>query len=86
MKYHTICRDSVTRGHSYRLIASKCSVDVRKWFLTQRVVNVWNSLPATAECFASLSIFKSFLSRTDLSNFLHLFSISCEWSFYRGAC
>jgi hypothetical protein len=31
-KYFTICRDSVTRGHSCRLIASKCRVDVRKCF------------------------------------------------------
>ena len=71
-KHFTICRDSVsvTRGHSYKLVASKCRVDVRKWFFNQRIVNVWNSLPATAECFASLSTFKMFLSRTDLSDFL----------------
>jgi hypothetical protein len=37
---------------SYKLIASKCRVDVRKWFFNQRIVNIWNSLPATAECFA----------------------------------
>jgi hypothetical protein len=29
-KYFTISRDSVTRSHCYRLIASKCGVDVRK--------------------------------------------------------
>jgi hypothetical protein len=69
-KHFTICRDSVTHGHSYKLIASKCCVDVRKWFFNQRIVNIWNSLSATAECFASLSTFEMFLSRTDLYDFL----------------
>jgi hypothetical protein len=69
-KHFTICRDSVNRGHSYKLIASKCRVDVRKWFFNQRIVNVWNGLPATAECFVSLSTIKMLLSRTDLPDFL----------------
>jgi hypothetical protein len=50
----TIC------GHNYKLFASKCRVDVRKWFFNRRIVNIWNSLSATAECFASLSTFDKF--------------------------
>jgi len=33
-------------------------VDVRKYFFGNRVVKIWNSLPATVEVFASLRKFK----------------------------
>jgi hypothetical protein len=62
--------DSVTRGHVFKLLASNCRVDARKWFFSQRIVNVWNSLPASAVNFASLAAFKTFITQTDLSTYL----------------
>ena len=62
--------DCVTRGHDYKLIARNNRVNVRKWFFSQRLINVWNSLPISADCLASLPCFKLFLARTDLSEFL----------------
>ena len=36
---------SRTRGHKWKLAKEKFHTDIRKYFFTQRVVNVWNSLP-----------------------------------------
>jgi len=33
------------RGHDLRLQKSKAKYDLRKLFFTNRVVNIWNSLP-----------------------------------------
>lgn len=30
-----------SRGHVFKLITSNCRADARKWFLSQRIVNVW---------------------------------------------
>ena len=38
-------RHSNTRGHQYKLIANTSTLEVRFHFLTERVVNMWNSLP-----------------------------------------
>jgi hypothetical protein len=60
--YFKMNADSVTRGHVFKLFTSNCRVDARKWFINQRIVNVWNSLPASAENFASLAVFKTFIT------------------------
>jgi len=36
---------SATRGHANKLYKPQCENAVRKTFFTERVVNVWNSLP-----------------------------------------
>jgi ribonuclease P/MRP protein subunit RPP40 len=68
--YFKMNADSVTRGHVFKLLTSNCRVDARKWFFSQRIVNVWNSLPASAVNFASLAAFKTFITKTDLSTYL----------------
>jgi len=35
-----------TRGHKYKLVKPQCSLDVRKYFFANRVVDSWNSLPS----------------------------------------
>ena len=62
-----------TRGHAYKLLPSHCRVNVRKGFFTERVVKPWNCLPAELHHFSSLSIFKSFVFSTDLSDFVIYF-------------
>ena len=51
-----------------------CMVDVRKHFFSNRIVKVWNSLPATADVFATVRRFKSFIERVDLSEYAVLCS------------
>jgi len=61
--------DTGTRGHSLKLFAYHSRIDARKHFLCNRIVQCWNSLPATPTDFSSLTSFRSLLRRTDLSRF-----------------
>jgi ribonuclease P/MRP protein subunit RPP40 len=65
--FFTVANSShCTRGHCYKLQANHSRVDVRKFFFAERVVPIWNSLPATAEDFASLQTFRNFLGMLTL--------------------
>ena len=59
-----------TRGHCLKLLGQPCRVNTRKFFFTERVLEPWNSLLATAEDFGSLSKFKTFLKKVDFSKCL----------------
>jgi hypothetical protein len=64
--------DSVTRGHVFKLGYLQLTVVLMlgNVFFSQRIVIVWNSLPASAVNFASLATFKTFITKTDLSTYL----------------
>ena len=49
-----------TRGHSLKIRGSKFQTELRRNFFTQRVVNLWNSLPSEAVEATSLNVFNSF--------------------------
>ena len=51
--------NSRTRGHGYKLIKSRSRLDIRKHFFSQRVVNVWNSLPSEVVEAESVNAFKN---------------------------
>ena len=36
---------SVTRGNNLKLVPQHCRYDLRKYYFTNRVVRIWNSLP-----------------------------------------
>jgi len=36
---------SVTRGNNFKLAKQTCSIEVRKYFYCNRIVDAWNSLP-----------------------------------------
>ena len=55
--------ESRTRGHSLRIKGRPFKTEVRKNFFTQRVVNLWNSLPQRAVEAKSLDGFKRELDR-----------------------
>ena len=40
-------RDNITRGHNLKLVNSKCHYDLRKFSFSVKIVNIWNSLPAS---------------------------------------
>jgi len=60
---------SVTRWHAYKLYKLRCVNAVRKNSFTERVVNLWNSLPHNVD-FSSLSKFKRSINQVDFSQFL----------------
>ena len=49
---------SRTRGHSLRIRGKSFRTEMRRTFFTQRVVNLWNSLPQKVVEASSLAIFK----------------------------
>ena len=50
---------SRTRGHKWKLAKEKFHTDIRKYFFTQRMVNVWNSLPGHVVEAGTLGVFKT---------------------------
>ena len=56
--------DNRTKGHDLKVIKQTCSVDATKYYFTNRVVNVWNSLPSHIVSSPTLSTFKSRLENT----------------------
>ena len=67
--------DNRTRGHDLKLIKQTCSVDATKYYFTNRVVNVWNSLPSHIVSSPTLSTFKSRLEKHDFSCYLIEFAV-----------
>jgi len=58
-----ICQESVTRGNSCRLVKNFSRYDVRKYSFTQRIVNIWNSLPEHVANSSSVNSFKNNLDK-----------------------
>jgi len=58
---------SSTRGHPYKLFKHYCSNTTRSVFFTERVINVWNSLPPDIVNFSTLIAFKQSINTVDLS-------------------
>jgi len=79
-----------TRGHPYKLYKAQCENLKQCSFFTERVANVWNSLPANVD-FSSLPMFKKSIIQVDLSQFL---KCNVQWiisaikfrSFYFTSC
>ena len=63
-----------TRGHPYKLTKVSRSTTCRSEFFSQRIVNVWNSLPQNTVDFTSLTAFKKTIHDVDFADFLKVFS------------
>jgi len=61
--------DSVTRGHSYKLIRQHCHVNARANFFINRDTAAWNSLPDEVVCCTDVVAFKRHLAGCDLSSY-----------------
>jgi len=55
-------QDSITRGHSLKLVNNRYHYDFRKFSFAPRIVNVWNSLP---EIVISADTIQQTLSKED---------------------
>ena len=60
---------SSTRGHSLKLVKPNCSNDVRKYFFTSRVIDVWNSLSEDIVKSPSVAVFKKTLRSVNFNTF-----------------
>jgi hypothetical protein len=38
--------ENTTRGHKHKIYKRQCRTNIRKYIFSQRVVDIWNSLPA----------------------------------------
>ncbi len=47
------------RGHSYKLVKHRAGLDHRKFYLGNRVVNTWNSLPESVVEAGTVNSFKA---------------------------
>ena len=58
-KFFVLNTDSRTRGHSYKLFKQRFYSDVSKYFLSNRVIDLWNSLPDHIVTAPSINCFKN---------------------------
>ena len=49
----TLNATQFTRGHPFKLVKSRCNLELRRHFFTNRLVNQWNSLPSYVACVAT---------------------------------
>ena len=54
---------SRTRGHKAALVKEQCSLDMRKYSFSQRVINEWNKLPNDCVHASSVNMFKNRIDR-----------------------
>jgi hypothetical protein len=59
-----------TRGHAYKLLQGHCRIDARKYFFVERIVKIWNSLPAEEANFCNVKVFSKFLDKLDWRHYL----------------
>ena len=58
------------RGHSLKLSFPVANLNVRKFFFSNRIISIWNSLPSNLVLSPSPTSFKRQLAKLDLSKFL----------------
>ena len=54
---------STTRGHSFKLYKTPCSIDATKYFFSNRIHDAWNELPASVVASETITSFKQQLHR-----------------------
>ena len=62
-KFFTLSPIRNTRGHHMKLYKQTSKIQLRSNFFTQRIINMWNSLPATVVSAPTVSLFKQKLEK-----------------------
>jgi len=52
-----------TRGHQHKLLKKSVRYDIRKYYFTERIVNMWNSLRDAVVNSSTINQFKNRLDR-----------------------
>jgi len=60
-KLFTLSNDTHTRGHSLKICKQHTRINIRKYFFSQKVIDVWNALPQAAIDANSVLAFKTLL-------------------------
>jgi len=60
-----------TRGHDYKLFLAYTRLNIRKHFVSERVVPVWNNLESNVINFSNIKRFKSSLLCCNFSRYTH---------------
>jgi len=55
--------DTKTRGRNKKLVVRRCRYDVRKYSFSNRITNIWNSLPDEIISTPTVNTFKNRLDR-----------------------
>jgi len=55
--------DHHTRGNSRKLLVKRCHYDLRKYFFSNGIINIWNSLPDSVVMADTVSQFKHRLDK-----------------------
>ncbi len=66
--YFTLAQSRITRGNGYKIASQRFSSQETKYFFFNRVVNAWNSLPASVAESESVVTFKNRLHKYLMSN------------------
>ena len=61
---------TVTRGNMFKMSKQNCTIDATKYFFSNRVIDVWNSLPDSIVAASSVKDFKIRLRSVDFNRFL----------------
>ena len=74
---------SSTRGNSLKLTKLAVVSERDKNFFTNRVINIWNSLPDVIVTSSYVSSFKRNIAQIDLSEYLFFFKVQYQFLFDR---
>jgi hypothetical protein len=66
----TMSTYTTTRGHPFKLQKIPCSIGVTKYFLTNRLHDVWNNLPISVVTAETVNSFKQRVHSVNLSTYL----------------
>ena len=61
--FFTLANSNRTRGHKYKLVKVRSRLEIRKNFFSNRIVNMWNNLPAFVVDADSVNSFKNRLDK-----------------------
>jgi len=65
-----------------KLYKEQCSIDARHHYFSNRIVDIWNSLPAASVLSPSVTVFKRNLAKLTFSSFLRYCLCLCVFVYF----